>query len=168
MWIELIQQAASPEIAASVNPPADAEAIAALESRLGVSLPEAFKAYLATMDGQNALGDLHGFVGDDRLLPIAEIIALMDQMSDLFGDEEPLAHIKENKVRPVLWDPLWVPFGAFDGAPRLILDLHPGSNGTVGQVVQTWPGADLESDDLVIAASFADFSADLLRDLKAG
>jgi hypothetical protein len=33
-----------------------------------------------------------------------------------------------------------VPFSDFEGSPRLILDLHPGRNGTYGQVWQDWPG----------------------------
>jgi SMI1 / KNR4 family (SUKH-1) len=68
----------------------------------------------------------------------------------------------------VLWDSRWVPFSAFGGSPRLILDLRPGQNGTHGQVWQDWPGRDREDDRTVIAPTFAEFSTELLRWLTTG
>jgi cell wall assembly regulator SMI1 len=97
---------------------------------------------------------------------VAEIMALMTTMEDLFGDEGPIEHIAENKIQPVLWDRLWVPFSEFEGTPRLILDLHPGRRGLPGQIFQSFPGVDLEDDATVIAPNFDAFSADLLRTLK--
>lgn len=58
-----------------------------------------------------------------------------------------------------------MPFSDFEGSPRLILDLHPGRNGTYGQVWQHWPGVDLEDDGTVIAPTFGAFSNELLRRL---
>jgi cell wall assembly regulator SMI1 len=64
-----------------------------------------------------------------------------------------------------MWDSHWVPFSDFEGSPRLILDLHPGRNGTYGQVWQDWPGRDREDDGTVMALTFAEFSTELLRRL---
>ena len=105
MWPDILQQiASSPDVAASVNPPADRDAIDALERRVGAELPSSFKAYLATMDGQNDRGNLSWIVEFNRLLPVAEIMQLMTTMESLFGDEGPIEHIEENKIQPVLWD----------------------------------------------------------------
>ena len=60
--------------------------------------------------------------------------------------------------------PHWLKCTDFEGSPRLILDLHPGRNGTYGQVWQDWPGVDREADGTVIAPNFAEFSANNIRD----
>jgi cell wall assembly regulator SMI1 len=65
----------------------------------------------------------------------------------------------------VVWDSRWVPFSDFAASTRLILDLHPGLNGTYGQVWQDWPGVDREDDGRVIAPTFAEFSTELARRL---
>jgi cell wall assembly regulator SMI1 len=167
MWTEIVNQVAalSPGILASVNPPADHDAIDALERRIGAPLPDGFKQYLAVMDGQNDLGRDHPLIGSSRFLSVAHIIGTMDMMEALFGDEGRIEWITENKIQPVVWDSRWVPFSDFEASPRLILDLHPGRNGTCGQVWQDWPGVDREYDGTVIAPTFAEFTAELLRRL---
>jgi len=170
MWTEIANRIAalSPGVLASVNPPAVTEAIDALERRIGAPLPDGFKQYLAVMDGQNDLGRDHPLIGFNRFLPIADIIETMDMEQFHFGDEDRIEWMTENMIRPVMWDSRWVPFSDFEGSTRLILDLHPGHNGTYGQVWQDWPGRDREDDGTVIAPSFAAFSTELLRRLTTG
>ena len=169
MWTSIIERisAVSPALYATLNPAADLDEVSALERRVGATLPEAFKDYLATANGQNDLGVEHGLHEMHRFLSAQEIASMMDLMDSLFGDEGPIEHIAENKVQPALWEKLWVPFAEFDGSPRLILDLHPGIHGAAGQILLWFPGVDLEADDIVIAGDFAEFSAALLRDLAA-
>jgi cell wall assembly regulator SMI1 len=167
MWTEIVSQIAalSPGVLASVNPPADPDAIDTLERRIGAPLPDGFKQYLAVMDGQNDLGRDHPLIGYNRFLPVARIIETMDMQRFHFGDEDRVDWITENKIQPVMWDSHWVPFSDFEGSPRLILDLHPGRNGTYAQVWQNWPGRDLEDGGTVMALTFAEFSTELLRRL---
>jgi cell wall assembly regulator SMI1 len=170
MWTEIVNQIAalSPSVLASVNPPADSNAIDTLERRIGAPLPDGFKQYLAVMDGQNELGRDHPFIGFNRLLPVARIIETMDMQRFHFGEEDRIEWVTENKIQPVMWDSQWVPFSVFEDSPRLILDLHPGRNGTYGQVWQDWPGRDRGDDGTVIARTFAEFSTELLRWLTTG
>jgi SMI1 / KNR4 family (SUKH-1) len=114
---------------------------------------------------QSALTPVIGF---NSLLPVARIIETVDMQRFHFGDEDRIEWVTENKIQPVLWDSRWVPFSAFGGSPRLILDLRPGRNGTHGQVWQDWPGRDREDDRTVIAPTFAEFSTELLRWLTTG
>jgi cell wall assembly regulator SMI1 len=169
MWTEIVNQIAAllPGVLASVNPPATPDSIDALEHRIGAPLPDGFKQYLAVMDGQNDLGRDHPLIGFNRLLSVARIIETMDMQRFHFGDEGRIEWVTENKIQPVLWDSRWVPFSDFEGSPRLILDLHPGRNGTYGQVWQNWPGCEREGDGTVIAPTFAEFSTELLRRLVA-
>ncbi len=167
MWTEIVNRIAefSPGVLASMNPPAAPDAIKTLQRRVGAPLPDSFKEYLAVMDGQNDLGRDHPLIGYNRFLPIAHIIESMDMQRFHFGDEERIEFMTENKIRAVVWDSCWVPFSDFYSSPRLILDLHPGRNGTYGQVWQDWPGVDRESDGRVIAPTFTEFSTELLRRL---
>jgi cell wall assembly regulator SMI1 len=167
MWTEIVSQIAalSPGVLASVNPPAAPDAIDTLERRIAAPLPDGFKQYLAVMDGQNDLGRDRPFIGYNRFLSVARIIETMDMQRLHFGDEDRVDWIKENKIQPLMWDSHWVPFSDFEGSPRLILDLHPGRNGTYGQVWQDWPGRDREDDGTVMALTFAEFSTELLRRL---
>jgi cell wall assembly regulator SMI1 len=167
MWTEIVNQivALSPGVLATVNPPATADAIDALERRIGAPLPDDFKQYLAVMNGQNDLGRDHPLIGFNRFLSISDIIETMDMQRFHFGYEDRIEWMTENKIQPVMWDSRWVPFSDFEGSPRLILDLHPGRNGTCGQVWQDWPSRDREDDGTVIAPTFAAFSTELLRRL---
>src|SRR5262245_37672694 len=155
--------ARSPGVLASGNPPAAPDAIDTLERRIGAPLPDGFKQYLAVMDGQNDLGRDRPLIGYNRFLSVARIIETMDMQRLQFGDEDRVDWITESKIQPLMWDSHWVPFSDFEGSPRLILDLHPGRNGTYGQVWQDWPGRDREDDGTVIALTFAEFSIELLR-----
>ena len=155
-----------PETYKTLNPPVDVKDIEALEKQLGVRLPLAFKSYLNVFNGQTGQGEDFPLAGYNRFLPVKEIITLIRQQIEMFGDEEPVGFITENKVKPVLWDNLWVPFADFNSSARLILDLDAGKNGQDGQVILLYPGTDMESDDMVVASSFDDFGKELLRRLK--
>ena len=167
MWTEIVSKIAAlpPAVLATVNPPAEHAAIDTLERRIGVPLPDDFKRYLAVMDGQNELGRYRPLIGGNTFLSVAAIIEMMDTQRRLFGGEDRIDWITENKIQPVIWDSNWVPFSGFEGSPRLILDLHPGRKGTCGQVWQDWPGRDREDDGTVMAPTFAEFSAELLHRL---
>jgi cell wall assembly regulator SMI1 len=156
----------SPNAFAALNPPATDEKIASLENKLGVALPEEFKAYLSTFDGQNIDGEYFPLAGFYRFLDVDSIIKSIDEMQFLFSDEEPIGFLKENKIQPVIWDRLWVPIAEFNGSDRLVLDMHSGKNGQDGQLFRYWNGFDSESDEVVCANSFGEFSAELLRRLQ--
>jgi cell wall assembly regulator SMI1 len=150
----------------TLNRPADTEQIENLEKQLQIELPLTFKSYLQFFNGQSKEGKKFPLVGYNRFLPLDEIIELIKQQIELFGDEEPIEHITENKVKPVFWDNLWIPFAEFNGTIRLILDLNAGKNGQHGQVILHYPGIDIEGDEIVAALSFNNFGKEVLHRLK--
>jgi cell wall assembly regulator SMI1 len=156
----------SPNTFAALNPPATDEKITLLESKLGVVLPEEFKDYLSTFDGQNSDGEDFPLAGFYRFLDVDGMIRVIDEMSFLFSDEAPIGFLKENKIQPVIWDGLWVPIAEFNASEWLVLDMHAGKNGQDGQLFRYWSGFDSESDEVVCAESFGEFSAELLRRLQ--
>jgi cell wall assembly regulator SMI1 len=155
----------SPAIYRSLNPPAGIGAIDGLERKLGIRLPDSFKAYLKTFNGQKPDGlPLCGF---NRFLPADEIVSTALQQITLFGDESPVEFLKENKIRTVLWDEQWIPFADFESSNRLIMDLHAGQKGKDGQIIFLYPGVDTESDEVVVASSFRAFGKKLLQRLES-
>jgi cell wall assembly regulator SMI1 len=166
--IKIIISGILPEIASTLNPPASTSDINRLETEVGFPLPLSFKEYLSVFNGQTDVGINIPLVSANRFLPIGLILEDMSMQKELFGDDEPLDHIRENKIQPVLWDNLWVPFANFQASTRLILNLHAGKNGKNGQVILLFPGVDMEADKIVIASSFEDFGVELLRRLESG
>jgi len=159
-------QTISQEIFATLNPPATLDEIESLVRRVGVAVPQSFKDYLATVNGQNEAGADHPLMMSfRRLFGVADIIKQMDFMESLF-DETDVTASTENKIRPLAWSPRWIPFAWFEGYDALVLDLDPGVNGTYGQVWILSSGSDTEADDAVLADSFEDFSQALLWHLK--
>jgi cell wall assembly regulator SMI1 len=96
-------------------------------------------------------------------------LAHWQMLMDNWSNEPPIAHIKENKVKPMFWVAKWIPFAENEGgSSQLCIDLNPGKNGIYGQVLQLRFGQDLEADEVVIANSFREFSHELLKRLQTG
>lgn len=154
----------STEIGASFNDGATENQISELEKMLGKSLPEDFKDYLRLFNGQNDENIL--FLGYNSLLSVEKMIEFYQMKMDLFADEEPIDWIKLNKIQPMIWDKGWLPFSDFEASSQLIIDLNPAENGSFGQVIKMWSGIDYQSDEIVIAKDFSEFSREILRLLK--
>lgn len=155
----------SNNIGNSFNKPASNDEIVLLETVLKQTLPDSFKDYLLTFNGQRDDNYNTFFIGYNCLLSIDRIIETWKMQMDLFGEEDKIDWIKENKVLPVIWDKGWIPFTDFEANTRIAIDLNPGKNGTYGQIIQIWPGQDLETDNIVIAESFENFSKEILKRL---
>ena len=167
IWKQILNEIKriSPDIYNTINKPAEIQQIMELNKFLGCNLPQSFIDFFLVFNGQSEKGIDFSLIGNNRFLPIAEIIKTIEQQDFLFGGEEPISHIKENKIKPVFWNNLWVPFADCEVNTRLILDLDAGKNGTNGQVIQLWSGIDYE-DDVVVSNSFEEFSKELLSRLK--
>ena len=175
VWREILKQIklASENIYASVNPPADALEIQRLEKAVGVELPQAFRDYLSTLNGQKnteeAARDRNTeipLLGFNPFLSVTGIIETWNMMNELFaGETKPLDWVEEDKIKPFTWRRHWIPFTEYEGSQYLILDCDPGKNGTYGQVFCWCSGMDFLE---VAADSFEAFSIGLLSRLSEG
>ncbi|MCI9352882.1 MAG: SMI1/KNR4 family protein [Lawsonibacter sp.] len=175
VWREILKQIklASENIYASVNPPADALEIQRLEEAVGVELPQAFRDYLSTLNGQKnteeAARDRNTeipLLGFNPFLSVTGIIETWNMMNELFaGETKPLDWVEEDKIKPFTWRRHWIPFTEYEGSQYLILDCDPGKNGTYGQVFCWCSGMDFLE---VAADSFEAFSIGLLSRLSEG
>ncbi|MCL1919175.1 MAG: SMI1/KNR4 family protein [Peptococcaceae bacterium] len=179
IWEKIASQikAISPKTHSTLNGPATKEELDSLSQTLNTQLPSTFCEYLFCFNGQNS-GSQYGFeddcplLGYNYFLPVQRILETWQMMNKLFEDEPPIDWIKENKIKPVIWSPLWIPFTDYEASSRLILDLDPGKNGAYGQVFKYFPGMDYEGEsgegyDVIIASSFEEFSDHTLRRLTA-
>ena len=169
LWQKIQQSllAIDPSIGESFQKPAKESQIKALEDTIAQSLPESFKQYLRTFNGQAQSDNPNYFIGYNLLLPIDEIIETYQMLVEDFEGESIADDINPNKIQPVLWDKGWVPFTDFEATTRICIDLNPATNGVKGQVIMLYPGIDYQSDEVVLANSFEEFTQKIWNILDA-
>jgi cell wall assembly regulator SMI1 len=174
--IETWLAAHNPELRRALRPPVGDADLAALEASVGVELPHAFKESWRIHDGtgdtegnlipaRDAPGDIHGNAttpGGYYLMPCSEIVYEWKSWKGLadmgeFADRESAGG---QKVQRAWWHTGWVPFASNGGGDSICLDLAPGPDGTVGQVItMNHDSAERE----VLAPSFARWLADMVE-----
>ena len=156
LWQKIQQSllAIVPSIGESFQKPAEESQIKALEDVIAQSLPESFKEYLRTFNGQEQSDSPNYFMGYNLLLPTDEIIETYQMLVEDFEGESIADELNPNKIQPVLWDKGWIPFTDFEATTRICIDLNPATNGVKGQVIMLYPGIDYQSDEVVLANSF--------------
>ena len=157
----------APSIGESFQKPAEEGQIKALEDVIAQPLPESFKEFLRTFNGQEQSDSPHYFMGYNLLLPTDEIIETYQMQEEDFEGESIADELNPNKIQPVLWDKGWVPFTDFEATTRICIDLNPATNGVKGQVIMLYPGIDYQSDEVVLANSFEEFTQKIWNILDA-
>lgn len=157
----------APSIGESFQKPAEESQIKALEDAVTQPLPESFKQYLRTFNGQAQSDSPHYFMGYNLLLPTDEIIETYRMLVEDFEGESIADELNPNKIQPVLWDKGWIPFTDFEATTRICIDLNPATNGVKGQVIMLYPGIDYQSDEVVLANSFEEFTQKIWNILDA-
>ena len=169
LWQEIQQSllAIAPLIGKSFQKPAEEAQIKALEDVITQPLPKSFKEYLRTFNGQEQSDSPHYFMGYNLLLPTDEIIETYRMLVEDFEGESIADELNPNKIQPVLWDKGWIPFTDFEVTTRICIDLNPAANGVKGQVIMLYPGIDYQSDEVVLANSFEEFTQKIWNILDA-
>ena len=169
LWQKIQQSllAIAPSIGKSFHKPAEESQIKALEDAVAQPLPESFKQYLRTFNGQEQSDSPNYFMGYNLLLPTDEIIETYQMLVEDFEGESIADELNPNKIQPVLWDKGWIPFTDFEATTRICIDLNPATNGVKGQVIMLYPGIDYQSDEVVLANSFKEFTQKIWNILDA-
>jgi cell wall assembly regulator SMI1 len=154
-----------------LRPPATEEEIAAAEAELGVTFPADLRALYGLLDGEY---NNYGLFGGPTFLALVDVVDQWKYFSA--PDEDPPSshddHVgieghPHGTVRPVTWHPRWIPFGNGNDGNFFAVDLAPGPNGTVGQVIEF--GVDYDDEPVTfVADSVTDLMADLLARMAAG
>ena len=117
-------------------------AVTKLEETIGAFLPEEFRAYLVTNNGQTEGAETlvppqEEFDAGYRLLGAKEILDQWRMMHKLKagGDFEDDRASPDKGIQSIWWDEGWVPFADNEGGDYICLDLHPTKQGKRGQII---------------------------------
>lgn len=118
----------------NLNPGASAEAIAQAEKDMGLTFPPELRESLLRHDGSA-----------DGGWPTGELLSLermaderkvwMDLLQNGTFDDNADHNEGSEALQPGWWNPAWIPLDADGGGNGAVIDLNPGRQGTVGQVI---------------------------------
>ena len=118
----------------NLNPGASAEAIAQAEKDMGLTFPPELRESLLRHGGSADSGWHTG-----ELLSLERIADERKVWMDLLGDGTFDGNASHNAGSEALqagwWNPAWIPLDSDGGGNGAVIDLHPGPQGTVGQVI---------------------------------
>ncbi|WP_425616481.1 SMI1/KNR4 family protein [Anatilimnocola sp. NA78] len=162
----------APEAAASLLPGAVAEDIHRFERRMGVTLPTEVRESFQIHDGQQpyVMGVLAGQPlatleqMEDTLTFNRDQVQEYEQSDASCGFDAECTSFPANAIRCEHWNGRWLAMGDWDGNCYGI-DLDPGPNGVVGQVINFGRN---ERAKYVLAFSWAHFLEDIADELEAG
>lgn len=137
------------------------EAIARVEARLGVALPEPMKESWRRHDGTGGVG----LFDHDPLLSLEQVVDRWQTLTDLLraGAFEGLEVQASGAVRACWWSERWVPITSNAAGDGLCVDLDATRPEAMGQVIQVWSDDDERE---AIAPSFAAWLADYAAELR--
>ncbi|MEU3368644.1 SMI1/KNR4 family protein [Streptomyces pseudogriseolus] len=120
---------------------ASEEELAAAEARLGVTLPPELRALYEVVRGRyedwDDFREPYDVIGCD-LFPLSEVYvadAASRQVLWQFGAMDAVEAGPEHAVQQLVGSPGWIVFGDNGGGDRIAVDLTPGPDGHVGQVI---------------------------------
>ncbi|WP_049928683.1 SMI1/KNR4 family protein [Halopiger goleimassiliensis] len=128
-----------------LSPPAADEQIDAVESTVGVDLPDAFVKFLRIHNGQTS--GSRPLLRRFGLCSTESIRAEWERMTDLLEDDAFTGEVddfpdrfknQDAAVKDVWWHESWVPFAQDPSGNLLCLDLAPGADGNEGPVIVVW------------------------------
>jgi len=178
-YIHAWLQQHAPQTLESLNPPASAAEIAAVERATGQILPDALKQFLAVHDGENGISN-DAFWGDFNIMlscqGIIEQYALDQEIGQQLYDPEmeTVRRWREQvskkiifilgAVKPLTLHPKWIPITNMNGDVMRYLDFDPATGGVAGQIIEVDPENCVYQ---VIARSFEELLQRYWLDLQA-
>ncbi|BBH69367.1 hypothetical protein ACTI_60520 [Actinoplanes sp. OR16] len=147
------------------RPGCSPEAIAELESTVGIELPADYRNLLRTIDGQDPNIDLGLPPERSRLLSAREVGLRWRELLEYHDQEDPAEALQANGVREIPFHPRRIPImedrsaGVF-----LFLDFLPGEGGRDGQIITNAT----ESDMLLVVENVTELIDSYIRILTEG
>jgi cell wall assembly regulator SMI1 len=138
--IEAVLRASAPDLYAALAKAAPAQAIAAVEDRIGLTVPEDVRASYAVHDGSGEaciLPQIYGpqWMNGVALLALDEVVRDAQMWRAFRFDETNHSRARpDGPIRRNWWNRRWVPV-TWDGGDHLCLDFDPAPGGVCGQVI---------------------------------
>jgi cell wall assembly regulator SMI1 len=134
------------------------------EQRLGFAFPSDLRASFKVHDGSDGQGILpYGF----QLYSVGEIVAEREVWMKLANSKSfaTLSPPDVRLVKPVWWNPLWIPISGSGGGDHDIVDTDPDTGGKIGQVLEF---SHESGPRIVVAANFDQWLSNLASGLERG
>ncbi len=151
----------TPSLIEELRPGTSIEKIHDLEKSLSVSLPVDLYNSLMIHDG-------NVYFNDYKYLTARQINIVwgaLTQMKRENGFKNSPRHDNQNKIQNTWWDEKWIPFAEDSGGNCICVDLNPGKDGVVGQIIY-W---EIEEGPYITElVSFLDWLNDYNEKLEAG
>lgn len=168
----------APKMLEDLNAGAADKQISALESKLGMKLPAAFRQSLKIYNGESdgwpskVFADYGAYLGTERIFHewqqrLAIAGELVNETEKQHLEEQIRQGIIEiiGAVKPNLFCKEWIPIMESNGDVFWALDMNPAEKGTPGQLIEVdWEGCTWK----VIADSFERFLDSYAASLEAG
>lgn len=161
--IERWYEAHAPESFAELAPPATPSAIEELALRTGIAVPRDVATSILRHDGS---GRIHGLDALDADWCAKEWELMQVRVAR--GDFAGLVPADESGARfaNTWWSPKWLPVARHAAGTLVVVDTHPGPEGTYGQILELHPYD--EGPAATRWTSFAHWLAGYLHDLQSG
>ena len=173
LWTRLEALAKRAGQTLALRPGASEAAIAAAEGAMSLSFPPDFRASLLLHDGQDGGPTAHDqeqlFPWMAGCSPLAPLDAIVQQWTDekpWFDDTEQPIELEDGRLYSSVFHPKRIPIAGtpFWDQDNTHLDLYPGPNGTVGQLITLVS----ECDFVVLGTSFEDALRAYVDGLESG
>lgn len=133
--LEIMEENIKPFSVSALEGPASLAKIKEIEEEMNVQFPKELKALYLSNNGTVGLPAILGF----ELIPLEDMLAEWKNNKKLLNDDSyKKAEVKsktKGSVNEVLFDEKWIPFATNNVHTYLAIDLNPGVNGLVGQVI---------------------------------
>ena len=140
-------------VGAELLPPASSEELDTVERELGITLPEDFRQLYLWHNGTR--GELFLF-GEFRIAPLKDVLELYRTAHRSFDEDYYEVNDDSGRFKDCIANRKWIQFADNGGNTIVLLDLDPGKEGTVGQLLEACDG-----DIALRFAGVRDFLADL-------
>lgn len=108
-----------------------------VETGLGFSLSEEMKDLYRVHNGQVREIGTECFVRNLTLSPLAEVLENWRFLQEEFEPDE-MEPEADAEIKPMAWNPKWIPIASNGGGDYLCLDMDPSERGQAGQVLYFW------------------------------
>jgi cell wall assembly regulator SMI1 len=138
--IELLAERENPGSIDTFNEPVSLEEWKGFEKAVGVELPETLREFYLVHDGQDTGRVFNSGLlveGSEGLFPLSKITHEWNLWNSL--NEEYGGDISEDdaiyQVKPLYWNPLWIPLLGDGSGDIHFMDLDPTEDGKYGQII---------------------------------
>ncbi|WP_322906115.1 SMI1/KNR4 family protein [Paenibacillus campi] len=110
---------------------------AELEKRLNVQVPDQLREWYRVHDGQDDRLETMPLLRNLTFSAIDKIIETWTFLQEEYDSDGAEAE-NESAIKPVLWNPAWIPIATNGSGDYVCVDTDPAEEGTYGQILYFW------------------------------